>query len=97
MPRVLGLHLHDEPGVLSRLRTRASAKLWLGLIAACASSCLVLATIVWPDWIEIAIGVDPDQGNSLLEWLIVAATAAMTIASALVSRVEWLRIREAAA
>lgn len=34
------------------------------------SAVLTLITLVWKDWIEIAFGVDLDNGTGSMEWII---------------------------
>ena len=41
------------------------------------------------DWIELIIGVKPDRGNGLLEWLISALMIASGIAGSAVVRRQW--------
>jgi hypothetical protein len=96
MPRVPNWSLSGVVTTIGRARKRASTRLWLELLAAATSSCLLLVTIVWPDWIEIAFGIDPDQGDGSLEWLIIAVMAAVVVASAFLSRMELRRLQEAA-
>jgi NAD+--asparagine ADP-ribosyltransferase len=47
---------------------------------------VVASTVVWPDWIEAALGVDPDAGSG-------AAEAGIVVAFALVAAALWLRRR----
>jgi hypothetical protein len=67
-------------------------RLQLGLAA--FSAALLLATIVWRDWIEIVFRVDPDHGNASLEWVIVAVTALSALAFGALARIEWRKARE---
>jgi DMSO/TMAO reductase YedYZ heme-binding membrane subunit len=69
------------------LRGRFWAEAGLALI----SGALVVITLVWRDWIEIAFGIDPDEGNGSVEWLIVAVFLAITLVSVVLSRLEWRR------
>ncbi|MEU6592019.1 ABC transporter permease [Streptomyces sp. NPDC046881] len=61
------------------------------------SALLFLATLIRPDWIELAFGVDPDAGSGAVEWLIVAAAALVTALCVLGARLEWRRAHPAAA
>jgi hypothetical protein len=47
------------------------------------------------DWIEVVFGVDPDQANGTLEWLIVAILLAVTITLCTLASYEWRRTRTA--
>jgi hypothetical protein len=66
-------------------------RLELGLAA--ISAALLVATIVWRDWIEIVFRVDPDHGNGSLEWTIVAVTALSALTFAALARIEWRKPR----
>jgi hypothetical protein len=44
------------------------------------SGVLFALTLVWPDWIEAAFGVDPDGGNGALEFLVAAVFLAVALA-----------------
>jgi hypothetical protein len=66
-------------------------RLELGLAA--ISAALLLATILWRDWIEIVFRVDPDHGSGSLEWMIVAVTALSAVTFAALARVEWRKAR----
>lgn len=66
-------------------------RLELGLAA--ISAALLLATILWRDWIEIVFRVDPDHGSGSLEWMIVAVTALSAVTFAALARIEWRKAR----
>ncbi len=59
------------------------------------TSIVFVFTLVQRDWIEIVIGVDPDQGNGTLEWLIVGALLVVTITLFTLASYEWRRARTA--
>jgi hypothetical protein len=56
---------------------------------------LGLVTAVWPDWIEIVFGVEPDQGSGALEWGIVGALFAVSAVCGLLARAERRRLSNA--
>jgi hypothetical protein len=66
-------------------------RLELGLAA--ISAALLLATILWRDWIEIVFRVDPDHGSGSLEWMIVAVTALSAVTFVALARIEWRKAR----
>jgi hypothetical protein len=57
-----------------------------------ASLILLILTLVNHEWIEAVFGVDPDQGNGSLEWLVVAVLTVVTVVGAVSARVEWRRV-----
>ena len=57
-------------------------------MALCAGI-LGLLTIFWHDWIEMLTGLDPDQHNGSVEWLLVAGLLAVAVAMGLVARRHW--------
>ncbi len=61
------------------------------LAAAGVASLMAVVTIAWPDWIELAFGVDPDHGSGLLELLIVGALILVALALGLAARSERRR------
>lgn len=53
-------------------------------------------TAAWPDWIETALGANPDHGSGWLEWLIVVVLAVAAIGCGVLAgtdrrRLGWLR------
>jgi len=64
-------------------------RFWIDLGIAIASLALLVVTVLWKDWIELAFGVDPDSYSGSLEWLIVATAFAVAIAFFAIARVEW--------
>jgi hypothetical protein len=70
-------------------------RFWIEVGLAAASALLLVVTLITREWIELVFGVDPDNGSGSLEWLIVALTAATTIAFAVAARLEWRHARAA--
>jgi hypothetical protein len=70
-------------------------KLRFGLESALAAIALVLATLtaVWPAWLELITGLDPDRGNGSLEWIIAAAFALVAIIAAALARHDWIKLK----
>lgn len=56
-----------------------------------ASLVLLIVTLVNHEWIEAVFGIDPDQGNGSLEWLVTAVLTVVTIVGAVSARIEWQR------
>ena len=61
--------------------------------AALAVSFLAVVTMVRPDWIEFAFGVDPDSGSGLTEWGLVAALALIAVTCAALAWRDWRKAR----
>lgn len=55
-----------------------------------------IATAVWPTWIEGLFGFEPDGGNGMTEWWIVAVLAVATIAAAALARRDLSVVRRRA-
>ena len=62
---------------------------------AVASAALLLLTLISREWIELIFGVDPDGGSGALEWAIVAALLAVTVAFGALARRDRPRSHEA--
>lgn len=60
---------------------------------AVATGLLVPATLLWPDWIEVAFGVDPDHGSGTAEWAVVLILVATTLMASIAARRDWRRLR----
>jgi hypothetical protein len=65
---------------------------WFELGLAVLAGALAVLTLVNREWIEVAFGVDPDQGSGALEWGIVFALAGIAVISALAARGERRRV-----
>jgi hypothetical protein len=68
-------------------------RFWLETGMATVTSILLMITLIWRDWIEIVFGVNPDQGNGTLEWLIVGALLVVAIMLITLASYEWRRTR----
>jgi hypothetical protein len=51
-------------------------------------------TIFWHDWIEALTGWDPDHHNGTVEWIIVIALLAVSVAMGLAARRHWRLLAE---
>ena len=50
-----------------------------------------ILTIVQHDWIETLFGVDPDQGNGSVEWIVVVALLVIAAGAGALAGREWRR------
>ncbi len=73
---------------------------WCEVGLSLAAAVVLVATLAWPHWIELTLGVDPDHGGGSAEWMIAAGSAlAATVSGALARYAGRLRTqrRQAAA
>ena len=73
------------------MRNRTALRIWLETAAAIASAVATALTALWPQWIEMVFGADPDGGTGETEWLLVACLFAVTLALTLDLGREWRR------
>lgn len=77
------------------MRNALRWRFWPEMGLAIVTSILFVFTLAQRDWIEMVFGVDPDQGNGSLEWLMVGALLVVTIALFTLASYEWRRARAA--
>jgi hypothetical protein len=65
-------------------------RFWLEAAGSSVSAVSFGMTLVWPSWIELAFGVDPDRGNGLLEWFIVVSLT-VSVCGSVLARRDWRR------
>jgi hypothetical protein len=75
------------------MRNALRRRFWLETAMAIVTGILFVITLVRNDWIEIVFGVDPDNNNGTLEWLIVGVLLAVTITLFILASYEWRRAR----
>jgi hypothetical protein len=78
----------DMPGSIRRL-------FWVEVSAATITGTSALTTAIVPDWIELVLGWDPDQGDGSVEWLIIwlitAGLCFVTVVLVAAAMREWRR------
>lgn len=77
------------------MRNALRRRFWLETGLTILTGILFVVTLVQRNWIEVAFGVDPDNGNGTLEWLMVGALLVVTIALFTLASFEWRRARTA--
>lgn len=70
--------------------TSRRVKIEAALVGLCAA--LFLTAVAFPDWIEVVLGVEPDGGSGVVEWLIPVALAAAGLCLSIPARRDWRRL-----
>lgn len=71
------------------MRRKVRARFWVEAAICAAGTCLLIATLVSPAWIEVIFNIDPDAGSGALEWAVVAAAALTSALMFAAARIEW--------
>jgi hypothetical protein len=66
-------------------------KVRLETAAAAALAALATATLFWPQWIELALGIDPDSESGAAEWVIVSLLFMLAMGATLLARRDYRR------
>jgi hypothetical protein len=82
-----GANRDREGGVRRNLRVRFWAEIGLASI----TGLLALITPIFPDWIELVSGWDPDQHDGSVERMIVVGLFIVAAAIFALAAVEWRR------
>jgi hypothetical protein len=82
-----GSELRQTKGVM--MRKSIPRRFWIEAVLAGLSGFLFLLTLVWKDWIERILGLDPDHHNGSLEWLVVALLLLGAISFGALARAQW--------
>ncbi len=75
------------------MRHALRVRFWLEASLAAVTGILSIVTLLWPDWIELALHVDPDASSGALEWLVVGIFFALSALLSILARAEWRRMR----
>jgi hypothetical protein len=54
---------------------------WWEVGLAVAATTTFLLTLLWPNWIELSLGLDPDHGSGAAEWMSAALSGAAAAGS----------------
>ena len=71
--------------------TKVRKRFWIVASAGSIFVLLCVATLVWPNWLELVFQVDPDYGNGTIEWIIVALSGLAASTCFVLARMEWRR------
>jgi hypothetical protein len=52
---------------------------------------VAIITLIWPDWIEITLGADPDGGSGATEWGVVIMLGIAALIVGLLARHDYRR------
>jgi len=74
-------------------RPALRSRFWVEAALAVASAALLVLTLLWYDWVELILGVQPDRGDGSLEWLLLVVLLVATSANSALARREWRRTR----
>jgi hypothetical protein len=66
-------------------------RFWVEICLAAFTGLLAIITPIFPDWIEVLSGWDPDQHDGSIEWLIVAGLFVVTVVMVTLAALEWRR------
>jgi hypothetical protein len=75
---------------------RPKTRLALNTALAAINAAIFVATVFWPDWIELVFGVEYDEGNGQFECTIMVISGLLSLASIILARIQWRRQHPAA-
>ncbi|HEV7886380.1 MAG TPA: hypothetical protein VGO92_02400 [Acidimicrobiales bacterium] len=73
------------------MNRRVTLRFWTETVCSAVTALSAVLTLLWKDWIELVFRVDPDHHSGSLEWQLVAAAAAVSVATAVLARRDWRR------
>jgi hypothetical protein len=88
-------HLLELEASILMNRRNLRLRFWVEGFAAVAFAVLAVLTLVWHDWAESLLGIDPDAANGAFEIAVTVVVAIVSLALAVGARAEW-RIKLAA-
>jgi len=79
-----------EHNIVSPSRNFSTGSIfWMETLLAAIASMLAVVSALWPDWIEIVFGIDPDHHSGSTEWNVVIAWVLSAMALATLARRSW--------
>jgi hypothetical protein len=64
---------------------------WFEMGIASMTGVFCMVTLLWRDWAEVLLRVDPDQGSGAFEWVVVGALLIVTLSVCALAGREWRR------
>lgn len=64
---------------------------WLETGIASLTGVFCVMALLWRDWAEVLLRIDPDQGSGAFEWMVVGALLLVTLGVCALARREWHR------
>ena len=71
------------------MKSNLRRRFWVEAGLASVAGILCLITPIWPDWIEIVSGWDPDQHDGSVEWMIALGLLIVALAIFAAAAGEW--------
>jgi hypothetical protein len=78
-------------------RSHVRRRFWLEIAFVVVALVLWIATLAWPDWIELVFKIDPDQSGGSIERIISILMPAIGAFWLILSGLEWRRAIRVAA
>ena len=72
-------------------RRSVRPRFWLEVALAILTAAAAITTIMWPEWIELVFGIEPDKGNGTLELGVTLTIAIVFAILAMAAQTEWRR------
>jgi hypothetical protein len=73
------------------MKKKLRRRFWAEIVLAASSGILSAITVVWPDWIEMITGWDPDQHSGSVEWIIASGLFSAAVTTLAMATLEWRR------
>jgi hypothetical protein len=74
-----------------RMKKNFRRRFWVETVLASIVGILCVITPIWPDWIEILSGWDPDQHDGSVEWYIAGGLLFVAATMFAAAAIEWRR------
>jgi hypothetical protein len=71
--------------------SKLTKRFWLEFSLALVSGTALIVTLIWPRWIEMVFGIEPDAGDGSTEWGITIGLSVATMLLLMLARRDWNR------